>query len=241
MQGEEASLFAVCDGTDYVLLASAQDHKRIGEDDTGPNTGGMGAYAPAPIVTPEVERMARDLIIEPTLAGMRTEGTPYRGILYVGLMIEAGTPRVVEYNCRLGDPEAQVVLPLYRGDALDLFRRAATGGLGDCPEPEVRGSAACVVLASEGYPGPYVKGRPITGMSDAESLEGVDVYHAGTAVHADHGIVTSGGRVLTVSAVAEDLGSALDQAYRGVERIAFQGAQFRRDIGRKGLRRLAGE
>ncbi len=238
MKGEEASLFAICDGNDYVLLASAQDHKRIGEDDTGPNTGGMGAYAPAPIVTDEIERIARKAIIEPTLAGMRAEGSPYRGVLYVGLMIGEEGPRVVEYNCRLGDPEAQVVLPLFHGDAVELFLRAATGGLGTMSVPAARGAAACVVLASAGYPGPCEKGHPITGLDRADALDGVHVFHAGTSGGAGSGYVTSGGRVLTVSAVGDSLGEALALAYRGVDEVAFDGMQYRRDIGRKGLERL---
>jgi phosphoribosylamine--glycine ligase len=238
MKGEEASLFAISDGSDYVMLASAQDHKRIGEDDTGPNTGGMGAYAPAPIVTARIEEIARRRIIEPTLAGMRAEGTPYRGVLYVGLMIDEDGPRVVEFNCRLGDPEAQVVLPLFEGDAVELFERAASGRLSGYAVAPPRGAAACVVMASAGYPGPYEKGMAISGIEKAEALEGIAVFHAGTSGSARSGYATSGGRVLTVSAVADSLGDALDRAYRGVGQIAFEGAHFRRDIGRKGMERL---
>lgn len=236
MQGEEASVFAVCDGRDYVLLASAQDHKRIGEDDTGPNTGGMGAYAPAPIVSPELLDEVRRRIIEPTLSGMAAEGAPYRGILYVGLMIGPDGPRVVEYNCRLGDPEAQVILPLVEGDAVELFERAATGRLAGYRVGQHPGSAACVVLASDGYPGPYVKGCAIAGLDAAAGLDGVSVFHAGTAGDEVTGYRTAGGRVVTVSATGASLQAALDRAYRGVACISFDGAQYRRDIGRKGLR-----
>ncbi len=236
LRGEEASLFAVCDGERYVLLSSAQDHKRIGEDDTGPNTGGMGAYAPAPVATETVLEAARRRVIEPTLRGMRAEGAPYRGVLYVGLMIDGEDISVVEYNCRFGDPEAQVVLPLLASDPVELFHRAATGRLAGYEPRNGDGAAACVVLAAEGYPGPVSKGRPIAGLGSTRPH--VAVYHAGTAIDGEGRTVTSGGRVLTVSASGSDLAEALDRAYEGVANLSFEGMQFRRDIGRKGLRRL---
>jgi phosphoribosylamine--glycine ligase len=238
MEGEEASIFAVTDGNDYVLLAPSQDHKRVGDDDTGPNTGGMGAYAPAPIVDDEVLRRVARGIVEPTLAGMRAEGTPYVGCLYVGVMIENGTPRVVEFNSRFGDPETQVVLPLIEGDFAALLHAAATGTLAAFGDVTSRGSAVCVVMASEGYPGSYPKGRQITGIADAESRPGVIVFHAGTRADGDR-LLTSGGRVLGVTAVSggeESLESTIRRAYDAVASIAFEGAYYRRDIGRKGIR-----
>jgi phosphoribosylamine--glycine ligase len=235
MEGEEASVFALTDGTDYVLLSPAQDHKRIGEGDTGPNTGGMGAYAPAPVVTPDVLRAVEKRIVRPVLRGMADEGVPYRGVLYCGLMMTGEGPKVVEFNCRFGDPEAQVVLPLLDSDPLDLFEALAARRLGEAKVTLAGGAAACVVLASEGYPGSYEKGKPITGLDDAP--DDVVVFHAGTAAR-DGGIVTNGGRVLGVTGFGSDLRAALDAAYAGVEAIRFEGMQFRRDIGQKGLRRL---
>jgi phosphoribosylamine--glycine ligase len=238
MEGEEASVFALTDGADYVLLCPAQDHKRIGEGDTGPNTGGMGAYAPAAVVTSSVMSAVEERIVRPVLEGMADEGTPYRGVLYCGLMLTGEGPKVVEFNCRFGDPEAQVVLPLLASDPLELFEALAAGRLGEADVTVADGAAACVVLASEGYPGPYEKGRPIRGLNEVP--EGVLVFHAGTAVR-DGETVTAGGRVLGVTGFGDDLQAALDAAYAGVEALHFDGAQFRRDIGRKGLDRLAAD
>ncbi|AEN73180.1 phosphoribosylamine--glycine ligase [Rhodothermus marinus] len=239
MEGEEASVFALTDGRDYVLLAPAQDHKRIGEGDTGPNTGGMGAYAPAPVVTEAVlERVARE-IVEPVLAGMADEGHPYQGVLYCGLMITDEGPKVVEFNCRLGDPEAQVVLPVAEVDWVEVFDRVASGQVAGFSVPPARRAAACVVLASEGYPGSYRKGLPIEGLEAAEALPDVIVFQAGTRRADDGRLVTAGGRVLGVTAVAESLAAAIRRAYEGVEVIQFEGKYFRRDIGQKGLARLA--
>jgi phosphoribosylamine---glycine ligase len=235
MHGEEASVFVLTDGTDYVLLASAQDHKRIGEGDTGPNTGGMGAYAPAPVVTPEVlARVEREVIV-PTLRGMAADGHPYRGFLYVGLMIAGEEPRVVEFNCRLGDPEAQVVLPLLDADLAELCKATVSGKLGGRKVGVRAGAAACVVLASEGYPGTPRTGDPIEGL-DA-NVEGAHVYHAGTALDASGRLVTSGGRVLGVTGIGPDLATALERAYVAADQIHFEGRQLRRDIGHRGLRR----
>jgi phosphoribosylamine--glycine ligase len=236
MEGEEASIFALCDGTDYVLLSPAQDHKRIGEGDTGPNTGGMGAYCPAPVMTPELMRQACADVIEPTLKGMAAEGAPYAGILYVGLMMTPQGPAVVEYNCRLGDPETQAVLMLLESDAVDLFYAAATQALAGFKVGLSSDAAACVVLASDGYPGAYPKGRLITGIEDASGA-GAVVFHAGTR-QAAGGIETSGGRVLSVAATGQDLSAALETCYRAVSKIHFDGMQYRRDIGQKGLARL---
>ncbi len=235
MEGEEASIFALTDGTDYVLLAPAQDHKRIGEGDTGPNTGGMGAYAPAPVVTPSMLRAVEERVIRPVLAGMADEGTPYRGVLYCGVMMTDEGPKVVEFNCRFGDPEAQVVLPLLASDPLALFEALAARRLGTAEVTMADETAACVVLASAGYPGAYGKGVPISGLADVP--DDVVVFHAGTAER-DGDVVTAGGRVLGVTGFGPDLQTALAAAYAGVDAVHFEGMQFRRDIGQKGLRRF---
>lgn len=238
MSGEEASVFALTDGEQYVLLSPAQDHKRIGEGDTGPNTGGMGAYAPAPIITNDVLESVCRKVIDPTLHGMREEGAPYRGFLYVGLMISSDGPRVVEYNCRLGDPEAQAILPLLDADTVDLFAAVAAHDLRGVHVRRKAGASACVVMASEGYPGDARPGDPILGIEEAEAIPGVLVFHAGTRAGANGEILTAGGRVLGVTAVADDLSASLALAYDGVHRIDFRGKQFRRDIGQKGVARL---
>lgn len=239
MEGEEASVFALTDGANYVLLSPSQDHKQIGEGDTGPNTGGMGAYAPAPVMSGQVLTEVCRSVIEPTLTGMAEEGHPYRGVLYCGLMITDEGPKVVEFNCRLGDPEAQVVLPLVESDMGEVLAALADDALDSVA---IRGSdqaAACVVLASEGYPIEYETGFPITGIDAAEALEGVTVIHAGTEQTDDGTLVTAGGRVLNVVATADTLEQALDRVYAGVERVDFDGKTYRRDIGQKGLAHLA--
>ena len=241
MEGEEASIFALTDGDHYVLFAPAQDHKRVGEGDTGPNTGGMGAYAPAPVIDGRLlTRVCRE-IIEPTLAGMKAEGHPYQGFLYVGLMITEAGPQVVEYNCRLGDPEAQVVLPMLSSDLVDVLHKLTLGRLREVSLRVDAGASACVVLASGGYPGGYEKGKPIRGLGDDgqvhDATDEVVVFHAGTA-RTDDGFITNGGRVLAVSALGDSLHDALSRAYEVVPRITFDGVQYRRDIGRKGLDRL---
>ena len=232
MEGEEVSLFALSDGEDYVMLASAQDHKRILENDQGANTGGMGAYAPAPIATESLLETARRRIIEPVLEGMASEGRLYTGCLYAGLMVTDEGPKVVEFNCRFGDPEAQVVLPLVDVDCAELLVKSATGGLGNMRLDSASKAAVCIVLASEGYPGPYPKGRAITGLSHAEELDGVVVFHAGTKQVQDQ-VVTAGGRVLGVTAVNSSLDHAFDSAYRAAECIEFEGRYYRRDIGHR--------
>lgn len=238
MEGEEASVFALTDGDHYALLAPAQDHKRIGEGDVGLNTGGMGAYAPAPVVSHALLDRVRREIIEPTLSGMAEEGCPYRGVLYVGLMITTDGPKVVEFNCRLGDPEAQIVLPLLATDLVDVFEALAAGRLRDAAVRARSGASACVVMASAGYPGSYEKGFLITGLDAAAAMDDVMVFHAGTRRDEAGRTVTAGGRVLGVTAVGDDLAQALDKAYQAVEVIQFDGAQYRRDIGQKGLARL---
>lgn len=241
MEGEEASLFAITDGERYVCLAGAQDHKRASDGDRGKNTGGMGAYAPAPVLTPEVLATVRTRIVEPTIRGMAAEGRPYRGCLYVGLMMTASGPNVVEYNCRFGDPETQVVVPLYTGDFFDLLWNAARGSLDPSSVPPPgRGTAVCVVLASGGYPDAYRTGFPIGGLDVLEGMPGVVAFHAGTA---DDGgrVVTAGGRVLGITAVDDggDLAEAIARAYGAVQAVGFEGMHFRTDIGRKGMARLA--
>ncbi len=240
MEGEEASVFALTDGRDYRLLATAQDHKRIGEGDTGPNTGGMGAYAPAPVAGPTLLARVRREIIEPTLAGMAAEDCPYRGVLYAGLMITPEGPKVVEFNCRLGDPEAQVVLPLLETDLVEVFEKMADRRLGEVTLRQRAGAAACVVMASGGYPGAYEKGFPMDGLDTAGAMDGVVVFHAGTRRDDAGRVVTAGGRVLGVTATGDGLAEALRRAYRAVAAIGFEGAQYRRDIGQKGLARLHG-
>lgn len=237
MHGEEASVFVVTDGNNYVLLPSAQDHKQIGDGDTGVNTGGMGAYSPAPVLTMDVMRRVRAEIIEPTLRGMSDEGTPYQGILYCGLMITDAGPKVVEYNCRLGDPETQVVLPLLQSDALELFYRSATGTLSDYDLRIGPGAAACVVMASDGYPAKYETGRVISGIEVAQNQVQTTVFYAGVRSEGDE-LFTSGGRVLAVGSTGADLEEAIERAYSGCSQIHFDGAYYRTDIGRKGLARI---
>ncbi|MFA5832399.1 MAG: phosphoribosylamine--glycine ligase [Bacteroidota bacterium] len=234
MPGEEASVFAMCDGERYVLLSSAQDHKQIGEGDTGKNTGGMGAYAPAPIVTKEILAKVEKEIIQPTLSGMKSEGYPYKGCLYVGLMITNEGPKVVEYNCRLGDPETQVLMPLIESDPFDLFFSCATGNLSSYNLMLKNASAVCIVMASQGYPDEYATGFEINGLAEA----GLDamIFHAGTKKeHAK--MVTSGGRVLGVTTLGEGLKTTIDRTYAAVKKISFDGAYYRGDIGRKGLQK----
>lgn len=231
MQGEEASVFALTDGVDYVVLSPAQDHKRIGEGDTGLNTGGMGAYCPAPIVTESVMAKVKSEVIEPTLRGMAAEGNAYRGILYVGLMIEDGMPRVVEYNCRFGDPETQVILPMLKSDLVEVFERIAHRQMKGFEVELQAGAAACVVMASGGYPNEFEKGFAISGLNqETQAL----IFHAGTAQKGES-VVTSGGRVLAVCGRGFSLQQALDQAYEAVSDIQFQNAYFRRDIGHKAM------
>lgn len=232
LTGEEASFFVLTDGERAVTLPTAQDHKRLLDEDRGPNTGGMGAFAPSPLLAPVMEGRVLDEIVEPTLAGLRAEGRPYRGFLYVGLMITADGPRVVEYNVRLGDPEAQVILPLLDEDLLALVDAALAGRLraGRCRLRH--GTAVGVVLASGGYPDRFETGYPIDGLDEVESLPSVLVFHAGTA-RRDGRLVTAGGRVLTVVGCGENYETAIGRAYSAVSRIRFEKMQYRRDIGRK--------
>ena len=236
MEGEEASFFVVTDGTSALPFQAAQDHKAIFDGDRGPNTGGMGAYSPAPVMDAATERRVMDEIVTPAIAAMAKEGAPYAGVLYVGLMITKDGPRVVEFNCRFGDPECQAILPRLDEDILPVFDAVARGrGLPASLRwrPE---SSVCVVLASRGYPAAPKVGDPISGLDDAGALAGVNVFHAGTA-RRDGSLVTAGGRVLGVQALGPDIGSAIARAYEGVARIRFDGMQWRSDIGRRALGR----
>ncbi|MGI9189789.1 MAG: phosphoribosylamine--glycine ligase [Longimicrobiaceae bacterium] len=231
MEGEELSVFALSDGEHVIPLLPSQDHKRIGDGDTGPNTGGMGAYAPVSLATPETIARIRDEILLPTVAAMRAEGRPFRGLLYAGLMLTAEGPKVVEFNCRFGDPETQVVLPLLDGSLLEPLREVAHGGSIAGWEPRWHsGAAVTTVLASAGYPGDYPKGVPIRIPEELKAADDLLVFHAGTT-RRDGELVTSGGRVLSVTALAPTVAEAAERSRRGAERIDFEGKHFRRDIG----------
>jgi phosphoribosylamine--glycine ligase len=234
LKGEEASILAVSDGKDFITLAPSQDHKRAYDNDKGPNTGGMGAYAPAPIVNETVLEKVKENIIKPVIDNMRKEGTPFIGCLYAGLMIDNNEPKVVEFNVRFGDPETQVVLPIFDGDFLRLIFSAARGSLDTSVINNVaNGAACCVVLTSEGYPASYKSGFEISGIEDAEN-EGAIVFHAGTKWE-DGLLKTAGGRVLGVCAVAGNLKQARDLSYKAVDKINFENKFYRKDIATKGL------
>lgn len=235
MQGEEASLLAFTDGKVIRPMISAQDHKRAFDGDKGPNTGGMGTYAPTPVMTPEMTERAVEEILKPTIAAMAKEGRPYTGCLYLGLMITSEGPKVVEFNARFGDPETQVVLPLLDGDLVEIMCACADGTLADVPIHWKDGAAVCVVLAAGGYPASYEKGHEITGIADAEAM-GALVFHAGTAKK-DDALVTNGGRVLGVVGMGADIASAVKAAYNAVDRISFQDAYHRKDIAHRALKR----
>lgn len=234
LTGEEASVLALTDGEKIALLPSAQDHKAVFEGDRGPNTGGMGAYAPAPVMTPRLLKTVRETVFVPMIAGMRSMGIPYRGVLYAGLMITRSGPKVLEFNCRFGDPETQAILPLVKTDLVDLMIECAEGRLKNESVELEEGSSVCVVMASGGYPGPYEKGKVIQGLGSIP--EDVRVFHAGTK-RKDGNAVTSGGRVLGVTAAAESIERAIGKAYQAVGRITFDGAYYRKDIGHRALKR----
>jgi phosphoribosylamine--glycine ligase len=235
LAGEEVSVLAFTDGETVIPMASSQDHKAAFDGDTGPNTGGMGAYSPAPVLTPELLARVEKEILHPTIAGLRSEGITFRGVLYAGLMITARGPKVLEYNARFGDPECQVVLPRMESDLCEVMLDVVHNRLAGRKLSWTQDHAACVVMASGGYPGPYGKGRIIEGLSDANAVEGVYVFHAGTARKGDR-IVTAGGRVLGVTARGETLAVALERAYTAAARISFEGAHYRRDIGHRALK-----
>jgi phosphoribosylamine--glycine ligase len=236
LEGEEASMFALSDGRALIPLASSQDHKRVFDDDEGPNTGGMGAYSPAAVITPALFEEIEAHVLRPCIDGMAEDGHPYRGVLYAGLMITRDGPKVIEFNCRFGDPETQVVLPRMKSDLLPLLEACGHGGLANHTIEWHSGACVTVVMASGGYPGSFEKDKPISGIDDAEKLPETVVFHAGTR-HKDQQLVTSGGRVLAVTSSAPDVRQAIDRAYKGIGKIQFEGAHYRHDIGRRALDR----
>ncbi|RKQ63861.1 phosphoribosylamine--glycine ligase [Thermovibrio guaymasensis] len=237
--GEEASYLVITDGKRFIPLATAQDHKAVFDGDKGPNTGGMGAYSPAPVLSEELEREVQERVIKPILKGMRKEGHPFKGVLYAGLMVTDEGVKVLEFNVRFGDPEAQAILRRLDSDLFEVCMSVSEGKLVDelkwKPETSI-----CVVLASKGYPGKYEKGKVITGIEEAEKIPTVVVFHAGTKIE-NGKLVTNGGRVLNVTALGKDIFEARERVYRAVEKIHFEGMHYRKDIGLKAIKRLKGE
>ncbi len=233
--GEEASILAITDGERIITLPAAQDHKAIFEGDTGPNTGGMGAYAPSPAVTPKMLDVVKEKILYPTIRGMKKEGRPYRGVLYAGLMLTREGPKVLEFNCRFGDPEIQAILPLIETDLVVLIQECLEGRLSEDSIKIKNQAAVCVVMASGGYPGSYEKEKVIHGLDKVQS--DIMVFHAGTTIK-NGDIVTSGGRVLGVTAVDNTIQSAIKKVYEAVGKITFDMAYYRRDIGHRALQRI---
>jgi len=249
--GEEASIILITDGKDFVTLPSSQDHKRIFDNDKGPNTGGMGAYSPAPIVTDQMQGDIDNNIIRPLINGLAGQGTPYRGVLYVGLMITEAGPYVLEFNVRFGDPETQVTLPRLKTDLMDLIEASIDGNIKDHNIDIDTRACVCIVCASEGYPGSYKKNIPMNGLDEAEKIDDVVVFHAGTRLspNVPHptpapnpskasrlgSYVTNGGRVLGVTALGDDIATAIDKAYKACSVIKFEGIYYRRDIGHRAL------
>jgi phosphoribosylamine--glycine ligase len=236
MEGEEASFFALCDGDSAIALASAQDHKRVGDGDVGPNTGGMGAYSPAPVMTPEMTSRTMQEIILPTLQVMKKLGHPYKGVLFAGLMITKDGPKLIEYNCRFGDPECQVLMLRLMSDLVPALLAARDGVLKDFDLRWYPRAALTVVMAAKGYPGIYENGSVIEGLGDAAMLEDVEIFHAGTKT--EHGkIVSAGGRVLNVCGIGKSIGEAQQRAYAAVDRIRWPGGFCRSDIGWRAIER----
>jgi len=236
LKGEEASYMIFTDGSTILPMVSSQDHKRIFDNDKGPNTGGMGAYSPAPVVTPELEKVVLDKVMRPTIAGMKKEGIKFKGILYAGLMIDDGKPQVLEFNCRLGDPETQPVLMRMETDLMDIAFGIADEKLHEVNMRWKDDATVCVVISSEGYPGSYRKGDRIKGLEEFRDSKDVVVFHAGTAFEGND-IVTSGGRVLGVTALGKDLAEARERSYAAINKIHFDGMHFRNDIADKALKR----
>ena len=236
MQGEEASLLAFTDGEHIVPMIASQDHKRAFDGDKGPNTGGMGTYAPAPVLTDILRLRAVEKILKPIVAAMKAEGMPYKGCLYAGLMVCGDEVKVVEFNCRFGDPETQVVLPLLDGDLAEIMLACATGGLDKVDIGWKDKATVCVVLASGGYPESYKNGYPISGLDKADALPDTVVFHAGTKI-SDGGVVTAGGRVLGVTAGGKDIAEAQERAYKAVSLISFTDMQYRKDIAWRALKK----
>ena len=238
LEGEEASLFALVDGPHAIVLASAQDHKRVGEGDTGPNTGGMGAYSPAPVLTPALEARAMAEIILPTARAMAAAGLPYSGVLFAGLMLTPTGPSLIEYNVRFGDPECEAIMPRIEGDFASMLHAVATGRIDTIKPALSSDSTMTVVVAAKGYPGSPMSGGDIVGVERAEAIDGVTVFHAGTAQCKDR-LVAIGGRVLAVTARGTSLAEARDRAYAGIDAIDFPDGFHRRDIGWRALERVA--
>ncbi|MBK8013308.1 MAG: phosphoribosylamine--glycine ligase [Deltaproteobacteria bacterium] len=239
LEGEEISVMALCDGARLAMLAPSQDHKRLLDGDRGPNTGGMGAYSPPPAATPQLLEEVRRTCLEPVVARMRARGCPFRGVLYAGLMLTADGPKTLEFNVRFGDPEAQVLLPRLASDAFELFSAVAAGRLDEASPEFLPEAALSVVLAARGYPASPVVGDVIAGIEAAEEVPGVTVFHAGTDF-TEAGLVTSGGRVLSVTGLGADLEDAARRAYEAARRIRFEGVQLRTDIGHRGIGRAIG-
>ncbi|MFC1560978.1 phosphoribosylamine--glycine ligase [Candidatus Latescibacterota bacterium] len=237
LEGEEASIFALCDGSTYKLLVSSQDHKRVYDGDTGPNTGGMGAYAPAPLVTPQLLNSIEKEIIQPTIDGMASENIPYKGLLYTGIIVTENGPKTLEFNCRFGDPETQAVVPLLEGDLAEIMMACIKGNLSKTYLRSSNSSALCLVIASGGYPGSYKKGVKISGIEEADSIDGVKVFHAGTKFDGED-IVTAGGRVFGVTGWGADFSQARKRAYEAAGKIHFTNSFYRNDIGNKALKYL---
>jgi len=234
LTGEEASFLAITDGTTVEPLAPAQDHKAIFDNDMGPNTGGMGAYSPAPVVTPALQKKIMETVMVPVVNAMKADGRPYKGVLYAGLMMTKNGPRVLEFNCRFGDPETQPILMRMESDIVPILVAASEGTLHEVKIKWKQEAAVCVVMAANGYPGNYLKGSEIHGLEEAAKLNDTMVFHAGTAVK-DGKVVTAGGRVLGVTALGPTIKDAIENAYRAVGKISWEGAQYRRDIGKKAL------
>jgi len=234
LRGEEASFFALTDGTNVIQLEACQDHKALLDGDQGPNTGGMGAYSPAPVVTPRMAELVMSKIMLPTVKAMREEGREYKGVLYAGLMIENGTPKVLEFNCRFGDPETQPLMMRLKSDIVPVLRAVAGKGLSREAVEWKNEAAVCVVMASKGYPGDYKKGAPIGGLDEIEDMDGVVVFHSGTAIEGGK-VVTDGGRVLGVTALGDNIQEAIRHAYRAVGKVDCEQLYYRTDIGRKAL------
>jgi len=235
LTGPEASVLAFSDGRSVAVMPAAQDHKRVVDDDQGPNTGGMGAYAPAPLMTPALLDEVHRTVLQPAIDGLAAEGMPFVGVIYAGIMLTADGPKTLEFNCRFGDPETQVILPLLESDLVEVVEACLDGRLAGLDVRWRAGAAATVVAASEGYPGSYPKGREISGVAEADALPGVAVFHAGTQLPDDGRLLTDGGRVLAVTGLGDDLPSALSRAYDGIDRIHFPGMHYRRDIGAKAI------
>jgi phosphoribosylamine---glycine ligase len=232
LEGEEVSVLAFCDGQTILLMDSAQDHKAAYDGDKGPNTGGMGAYSPAPIFTETMRQKVQDIIMFPMIRAMQQEGRPYKGILYAGLMLTKTGPQILEFNARFGDPETQPLLTRMNSDIVPIFEACIDGTLDQCHLEWKNQSSVCVVMAAKGYPNSYDKGKPISGFKDANELPGVMVFHAGTKKH-DGEVLTSGGRVLAVTATGDNLATAISRAYEAVEKIQWDGIHYRKDIGHR--------